>query len=352
LIKKFGSLPEAWNYFKNPKLCRGALQCASTGLASKIEKFSLEELESDLIKHQIGIITLDSPEYPGKLRQIKHPPLVLYYKCRDALQCVSNTESVLAVVGTRHFTAYGKQALNHILPGIISRKVTIVSGLARGIDIRAHEITLKQKGRAIAVLAGGLDEIYPPEHKFFAQEIIDSGGLLVSEHPPGTQYLKQYFPARNRIISGLSDAVLVVEAKEKSGALITTSFAFSQGRKVLAVPGSILSSQSRGVNSLFQKNAIPVQQSEDVLAALFGRKRNKFCGSAAKQRLSFCQEGINLTTEESRILKNILLDNPIPLNIIIRKTGLPAARAISTVTQLEIKGVIELADGGYIKLLN
>jgi len=286
LIKKFGNSKEAWEYFYNLDINNvETLHCnVSTEMVNKIKNFSLEKLKSDLEKFNINLVTLDSPEYPAKLKQIKNPPLVLYYKSKHvgAGFKPAPTENMLAVVGTRRSTAYGKQALNSLLPAIVKRNIAIVSGLARGIDIQAHKITLEHNGKTIAVLAGGLDQIYPPEHKKFAEDIVEAGGAIISEHPPGTQYLRQYFPARNRVISGLSDAVLVVEAKEKSGALITADFAFSQEKKVLAVPGSIFSAQSRGVNGIFKKGALPVQKPEDILEALFGRKYQTHVGAGLK----------------------------------------------------------------------
>lgn len=220
--------------------------------------------------YRIKNISLGSADYSFKLKQIKHPPAKIYYMGNlEILRC----QFALAVVGTRMITNYAKQVLKLLIPEIARRNIVIVSGLARGVDITAHKSALENGGKMIAVLAGGLDEIYPPEHALFAEEIIKSGGLLLSEHSPGTDYLRQYFPARNRIISGLSDATLVVEAKNKSGALITASFAFSQRRTVMAVPGSIFSPQSQGVNGLFKKGAMPVQCPEDILKYFFPKKR-------------------------------------------------------------------------------
>ena len=346
LIKKFGNLEEAWEYFCNYTRRDGACP-VSTEMVNKIKNFSLEKLKSDLNKFNINLVILDSSDYPAKLKQIKNPPLVLYCICRDVAMQRLYEEAALAVVGTRRATAYGKQALNHILPEIVKRDIAVVSGLARGIDIHAHKITLEHNGKTIAVLAGGLDQIYPPEHKKFAEDIVEAGGAIISEHPPGTQYLRQYFPARNRIISGLSDAVLVVEAKEKSGALITAEFAFSQERKVLAVPGGIFSAQSRGVNSILKKGALPVQEPKDILEALFGRKsRKKHAETHCNASLS---EEINLTSDEKEILQYLSPNCVTPLNTIIHKTSLPAAKVISVVTQLEINSLIENLDGGYIK---
>lgn len=288
---------------------------------------------------------LEPKDYCHNLRSIKHLPKKLYFLGN---KLIFKEKYFLAVVGTRRATHYGRRALRHILPEIVQKKIVIVSGLAKGIDILAHETALEYNCPTIAVLAGGLDQVYPPEHKKIAKEMVDKGNIIISENPPGTQYLRQYFPARNRIISGISDATLVIEAGIKSGALITANFAFSQGRKVLALPGSIFSEQSQGVNGLFKRGALPAQSPEDILEALFGRRsRSKRvetpqCGVSTKN-------GISFTPEENKILEYISYDKPIPINFIIRQSDFSAAKAIAILTQMEIKGLVELVDGGYIK---
>lgn len=291
------------------------------------------------MKKDIKFIEIPSPKYPKKLKKIKYPPKKIYYLGNLKL---FKEKYYLAIVGTRNCTVYGKQVTKILIPEIANGGIVIVSGLAKGIDVFAHRLTFENKGKIIAVLAGGLDNIYPPEHKKFAEEVVEAGGLLISEHPPGTEYLRQYFPARNRIISGLADVVLVVEAKDKSGALITANFAFSQGRKILAVPGSVLSPQSRGVNTLFKKGAIPVQGTEDIFAALFGRKR-KILKSVEADR---CAKS-NLNKEEKKIFEIIPIKSSISLNKIIRKSNLTTAKVVSIITQLELKGIVEQVNGEY-----
>lgn len=283
--------------------------------------------------------TIKPDFYPKNLQEIKYSPKELYYLGNKEL---FQEKNFLAVVGSRKASVYGKKVLRFILPEVAKTKIVIVSGLALGIDSLAHRIALENKCPTIAVMAGGLDQIYPPEHRKIAEEIIEAGGMLISEHPPGTQYLKQYFPARNRIISGLSDAVLIVEAKEKSGALITASFAFSQERKVLATPGDVFSKQSQGVNGLFSKGAKPIQNSNDIFKALFGRKKNNFSRS-------------NISTnkpespEEGKILSLMSRNSAVSLNFLIQNSKLPTAKVIALVTQMELKGMVEQVDGGYIQ---
>jgi DNA processing protein len=284
----------------------------------------------------MNTIVLESLEYPIRLKQIRHAPKKLYYIGNPD---ILKNKFLLAVVGTRLLTSYGKKVVKDLLPDVARNKIVIVSGLAKGIDVLAHQVALEYECPTVAVLAGGLDDIYPPEHKIIAHEIVNKGGLLISEHSAGTQYLRQHFPARNRIISGLSDAVLVVEAKQKSGALITANFAFAQKKTVFAVPGNIFSPQSQGTNKLFEKGAMPATKSEDIIKFFFpGQNRRKRSKMAA---VSSPIKELNLSDDEQLILNHISNINPTPINIIIRKTKFPSAKVIAWVTQLEIRGLIE-----------
>lgn len=175
---------------------------------------------------------------------------------------------MLAVVGTRKMSAYGRQVLQEIIPALVRAEVTIVSGLAYGIDALAHKIALKHGGRCVAVLGSGVDVVYPAANRRLAEQIIERGGAVISEQPLGMKPLPQFFPARNRIISGLSEAVLVVEAQERSGSLITAQFALEQNRDVFAVPGSIFQSNQRGTNELISQGAIPVLSAPQLVTEL------------------------------------------------------------------------------------
>lgn len=290
-------------------------------------------------------IDAESPEYPANLKKIKYFPKILYFKGNlDVFQ----NEHFFSVVGTRRASPYGKRVLRSILPEIAKRKIVIVSGLAKGIDILAHQIALENDCPTIAVLAGGLDQIYPPEHKNVAEKIIKSGGLIVSEHPAGTDYLRQYFPARNRIISGLSQATLVVEAGQKSGALITADFARKQERKVFSVPGNIFSPESRGTNQLFTKGALLVESSDDILDFYFPRRKRRNKNIKIAHRNISAE--ISMSEEEKIIFESLSLDVPTPLNKIIQKSQMPPPKAISIVTRLEIRSLIENTGGAnYIR---
>jgi DNA processing protein len=210
-------------------------------------------------------ISIEDKKYPELLRKIKNPPKVLYYEGR-----IEPKEMCLAIVGTRKFSSYGKQTALKIAGDIADSGLTIVSGLAPGIDTFVHIAAVERKKRTIAVLGTGLDEksIYPKENINLARKIVELGGCLISEYPPGTPGSKITFPQRNRIVSGLSLGVFVVEAKIRSGSLITAREAISQNRKIFALPGSIYSLNSQGTNSLIKKGAKLVETAEDILQEL------------------------------------------------------------------------------------
>lgn len=207
------------------------------------------------------LITINDRCYPMQLKQIYDAPKKLYVR--------GNKEILggfgIAIVGCRDNTKYGEIITKNLAYNLAKNGVIIISGLAKGIDSFAHIGAIYAKGRTIAVLGNGIDSIYPKENEIIAQKIIEYGGAIISEYPIGSKIEKKNFPARNRIISGLSKGVIVVEAKEKSGSLITADFALEQGRDVYAVPGSITSSNSVGTNNLIKDGAIPVTSYEDVL---------------------------------------------------------------------------------------
>lgn len=225
---------------------------------SDFHQLSMTRLLAEYTQKQIFPITLFDPEYPDLLKEIYDPPAVLY--CKGKLAILKN-KKVLSVVGTRRPTAYGMRALEKIVPPLVEAGWTIVSGLAYGIDARAHELALN--GMTIAVLGSGIENIYPAANRPLAEQIA-SQHLLVTEYVPQQKPAPWQFPARNRIISGLARATLVIEAREKSGTLITADQALEQGRDVYAVPGSIFAACSSGTNRLIQQGAKAVLSAEDI----------------------------------------------------------------------------------------
>lgn len=213
------------------------------------------------MKYKVIKIDLNSKYYPEKLKNINGKPRELY--------CLGNLELLnyksIAVIGSRNYSNYGKRAAMEFSYNLAKENICIVSGMARGIDSFAHEATLKAKGKTIAVLGSGLDVIYPKESIKLYEDIIKNDGLIISEYLLGTPPRKQNFPARNRIISGLSDGVLVIEARKNSGTNITVDFALEQGKDVFVIPGDIYSKTSDGTNFLIKEGAIPVTDYKDIL---------------------------------------------------------------------------------------
>ena len=214
--------------------------------------------------NEIKTISIENEKYPESLRQIYDSPKCLYVMGNvDILNAPS-----IAIVGCREATEYGKKAATYFAYNLAKQNVNIISGLAKGIDSYAHIGALQANGKTIAVIGSGLDIIYPKQNEQLAKEIIAKGGAIISEYPLGTRPEKEHFPARNRIISGLSNGVLVVEAKEKSGSLITADFAMEQGKDVYAVPGNINSLNSVGTNNLIKDGSIPVSNFLDIMRFL------------------------------------------------------------------------------------
>ncbi len=214
--------------------------------------------------HEIQKITIQDQKYPKLLRQIYDPPKCLYIQ--GNIDILNNPS--IAIVGCREPTQYGKSAAKYFAYNLAKNDFNIVSGLAKGIDSFSHIGALQAKGKTIAVVGCGLDIIYPKENEKLAKQILETGGVIISEYPLGTKPDKKNFPARNRIISGISSGIIVVEAKEKSGSLITADFAMEQGKDVFSVPGNINSLNSIGTNNLIKDGAIPATNYNDVLKFL------------------------------------------------------------------------------------
>ena len=242
-------------------------------LVSKFKDFrrkvNIEKEVNRLKQEAINILEISDNEYPEILKEIHNPPVILYYK--GSVEIKQKTS--LAIVGSRKMSNYGRQVIESLLPPLFnkySEKMVIVSGLALGVDSQAHITSLRKRQKTLAILGSGLDErsIFPYQNKKLAQEIINSRGALISEFPPGSPPLRHHFPQRNRIISGLSQAVLLVEAETRSGSLITARLALEQDREVLAVPGNIFSELSKGTNRLIQEGARPIDCQEELAQSL------------------------------------------------------------------------------------
>jgi DNA processing protein len=287
-------------------------------------------------EHGIDILTETSDAYPRSLREIHDPPGVLFVRG----QLKPNDALAVGIVGTRHGTQYGLRQAERLAGGLARAGLTIVSGLARGIDAAAHRGALAAGGRTIAVLASGVMNIYPPEHDRLADEIAQSGAL-VSESPPHAQPLGGAFPQRNRIISGMSLGVVIVEAADRSGALITARHAMEQGREVFAVPGNVDSRASRGCHQLIRDGAKLVESADDVLEELGPLVEAVPRGDG--QKIHHPAE-LLLNELEQQVL-DAIGGEATSIDQIISDTGLPVAQVLSTLSVLEMRRLIRRLSG-------
>jgi len=292
-----------------------------------------DELIAKLEKENIKVITITDKHYPKLLAEIYNPPVLLYYRGALDLQ----DDFPLAIVGTRKYTSYGQQATESITKELVRNNITIISGLALGIDSIAHLATLEAGGKTVAVLGSGLDRqsLYPSQNRYLADKIAEAGGAVISEFPLGTAPLKYNFPQRNRIISGLSLGTLVIEAAEKSGALITAAYTLEQNREVFAVPGNIFSPVSIGPNKLIRDGAKSVSSASDIIEAL-----NLTQATAYLDNKKILPE----TEEEKKIVSQLSFE-PIHIDELVRQTGLDAASANSTLVIMEMKGMVKNLGG-------
>jgi DNA processing protein len=322
----FGSLENAWQAasadLKQAGLDKGAIQAINNWRP----KISLEAEMEKLERYGVKVLTWRDPDYPARLEEIYDYPPVLYI--RGSL--VPEDEWCLAVVGTRKATVYGRQVTEEIVTDLARSKITIVSGLARGIDSIAHRAALEAGGRSIAIFACGLDIVYPSENANLARQIMQQGALI-SEYPLGVSPRADNFPRRNRIMSGLSLGVLIVEADETSGAMITAHMALEQNREVFAIPGSILSPASRGTNRLIQEGAKLVSSYTDILEEL---------NLTAVAHQIEMKEIIPSSDTEALLLKQLSAE-PTHIDEVCRSSGLPVSTVSSTLTLMELKGMVK-----------
>lgn len=281
-------------------------------------------------------ISLEDDNYPKILKEIHDPPKALYVKGGFS----SKDEIAIGIVGTRNYTSYGKQVTENIAGDLAKTGITIVSGLAKGIDTWAHKAALERNGRTIAVLGSAVDSksVYPSCNRKLADKITENGAVI-SEYPQEVKSERWFFAQRNRIISGLSLGILVVEAPEKSGALITAACALEQNREVFAIPGSIYSKNSIGTNKLIQMGAKLVTKANDILEELN-------LPLIEEEKKSFKPK-----TKQEEILLNILTKEPIHIDEITKKSKLDTRLVSSTLIMLELKGIVKNTGGGHYILL-
>ncbi|MGI6092482.1 MAG: DNA-protecting protein DprA [Veillonellaceae bacterium] len=327
LVDFFGGAKNAW--FADRKSLFSSRLFSDTicnNLLDHREKIDVHKIAAEWEKKRIKLCTISDEEYPNLLRNTFKPPVILYY--RGTLPAAN--DYTIAIVGARRATAYGKNAAGMLAAELAASGFWVVSGGARGIDSSAHAGALKN-GRTIAVLGSGVDVVYPPENRRLFDNIAEAGAV-VSEYPPGTLVHAAHFPARNRIISGLSLGTIIIEAARKSGALITADFALEQGRDVFAVPGSIFSELSKGTNYLIKQGAKLVDSASDIL--------EEYDIKANTQ-----QKDNELSIEEMQIYSVLSYEVPIGIEKIVMKTNLTPSVVTYILLQLELRGLVDGQSG-------
>ena len=332
ILEKFDKIEDILdkNLVKNAFFDEKFNEISNKILETDFNKFE-EEVLNDLFNYSLKAITYVSDDYPEKLKNIDDPPLVLYVKGNEKLL---NSQSI-SIVGTRKPTTYGRIVCENFTKELSSAGLVTVSGLAYGIDTIVAESTLSVNGKTIAVLAGGLDSIYPSQNTGLAKRIIDNGGLLVSEYKVGHKPINYQFISRNRIVAGLGDGLLIVEAGKASGTMTTAKFALEQSRELFVVPGNITSIQSEGTNTLIDEMPDTFTISPTRILFKLGVKKNE------KPKV---QNQIDMT--ESNIL-DVLSNGETSFDDLCEKTGLSASILSSKLIKMEMFGLVKKGNGNY-----
>ena len=336
-LKRRGSAAAV--FFASPEELEGGMPSTTIDRILDVRRtVDLQQEAADLERHGIRVLTWNDEAYPTLLKQIGTPPPLLFY--RGALP--ESSQILVSMVGARHATIYGRTVTRSLVAEAVTHGIGIVSGLAFGIDETAHKTTLEQGGYTIAVLGGSLDDasIAPSYHRALANEIVQSGGCLLSEYPTGTLPQPFHFPVRNRIIAGLSPLTVVVEAAGKSGSLITAQIALEENRDVAAVPGPITSPTGRGTNQLIKDGAHVIVEPKDVLGLLNLDRLD------AIERLSDQQ----ITNADDRALMEVLSRERHDAHTLAHMCNLPVADVLHRLTLLELKGLVQSVGSGYFEV--
>ena len=344
LLEKYGTAQSAFEQLPDTLPMMGA-----EGKA--VNKSTIKKLAEEQLKRarelKVKVLTLADPDYPAHLKEIYAPPPVLFVKGH----CEVFTKHAIAVVGTRRCTQYGKSAASMLVKELVKQQLVIVSGLAHGIDTIAHRTCLDNKGQTVAVLGCGIDRCYPNDNQQLLREIVSTGAVL-SEFPLGTIPEPFNFPRRNRIISGCCAGVLVVEAPEKSGGLITANYALQQGREVFAVPGSIFSESSTGPFNLIKDGAVPVRTANDIIENIRGvttavlSKSKQAANGAILMKMP-----LDLLSSQERAVFDACSEVPARVDTLVEKTGKPISEMFDILLSLELKGLIRQVSGQqYIRV--
>ena len=330
---RFGQLEAAFKTLE-AAWCAGLAELKQAGLDDKLARSIVQtrpkiDLNAEMGKLDaldIRLITWHDKAYPARLKEIYNRPALLFIKG----EIKTEDEWCVSIVGTRQPTIYGRQVAEEMAAGLATSRITVVSGLAKGIDAISHKAALEAGGRTLAVVGGGLDSVYPSENTDLAKRIVEHGALI-SEYPPGTRPRPENFPRRNRILSGLCLGVLVVEASETSGALITAQLALEQNREVFAIPGSILSPASSGTNRLIQAGAKCVTLVSDILEEL------NLTAAAHQMEM----KAVIPASDTEALLLKYLGAAPLHIDEICQASKLPAHTVSGTLAMMELKGMVK-----------
>ncbi|MFH0814616.1 MAG: DNA-processing protein DprA [Candidatus Falkowbacteria bacterium] len=328
LLRCFKTLENAWRAPANNYRKLKFSDCFIDKLNEHRPKINPDAELETMLKHNIQLVTFTDKQYPPLLKQISAPPAAIFYK-GDLTK--SAEQPAIAIVGTRKLTSYGERALKQIVPTLVANNFSIISGLALGADAFAHSICLENNGYTIAVLGGGLSGIYPRQNAKLAEQILYAGGAIISEYAPTMPALAAHFPARNRIIAGLSNATLVIEAGQKSGALITAFFATEQNREVFAIPGNIDSPFSQGTNGLIKQGAYLTTSTQDILDILKLTNKQLVAQHASTK---------NLPKEQLQIL-TALARGSMHINQLAKATSLPISTINANLIIMEMNKLIK-----------
>ena len=336
---KLRRLCECFGSFEEIFAARASDEVAKLLSAAELKRMRTERVsDNDRIfeyceRSAVEIVSYEDPAYPRRLRESSVPPVVLY---------VTGDKNILespavAGVGSRHSTQYGRDTVRFLCEPLAASGITLVSGLAAGTDTEVHKSALKVGGKTIAVLGTGIDETYPKGHSE-VRKLIEQNGAVVSEYPPFTKNAPYMFAVRNRIISGLSLAVVIFEAAKRSGTMITAGWALDDGRDVFAVPGSIFSDKSEGTNRLLKQGAIPALSAEDILDAL------GIAGASAGTVSQKKSERPRLRGS-GKIIYDILVEGAQNLDTLVENTGISSGELLSCLTLLELEGIVKALPG-------
>lgn len=342
LIDYFKEVELIWSAQVKDLIEAGLEKHIADDFVEKRKKINPNQEIEKILKENIKLLTIQDDDYPPLLKKISNPPFLIYYKGKIDF----HKNHTLAIVGTRRLSPYGRQAAYEISKNLSESGITTISGMALGIDTIAHQTTLELGGKTIAVLGSGMDSknMYPQSNFSLAQKIIDSEGAVMTEFPVGTPGLAYNFPLRNRIVSGLSSGVLVIESPSKGGSLITANYAKEQGRKIFALPGNIHNKNSSGTNELIKNNdAKLVTSADDILKDL------KITSCPGEQVSPGIKNQID--SKEEKILLKYLGSIPIHIDKLVKLSGLNSQIVTSTITMMEIKGTVKnLGNMNYISI--